>query len=134
MMTMGPPPESGSLSKASSKCNPGDQPVIISMDFLLSTMRSKKVSMTTLHAVFNLYANQAHQVSLSGLSKNLGITTAAITSTADNLERLGFAKRHFSTEDRRNTFISLTTRGKVFADWFVEKLGSPLKDSKLDFQ
>lgn len=91
--------------------------------FLLQMLRIKKISMSCLHAVTSLYLNQDKRISLSDLATNLGITTAAITSVADTLERHGFAKRTINARDRRNTHINLTLRGIAFAEWVSETLG-----------
>lgn len=90
---------------------------------LLQTLRIKKISMSCLHAVTSLYLNQDKRISLSDLATNLGITTAAITSVADTLERHGFAKRTINSRDRRHTHINLTLRGIAFAEWISETLG-----------
>jgi len=100
------------------------------MDFLLHTMRSKRISMGTLQAVLNLYLNQSLHISLTCLANNLGITTAAVTGTADSLERLGFAKRQTNIENRRSTLIYITPRGKVFAEWVGEVLKNNVESSQ----
>jgi DNA-binding MarR family transcriptional regulator len=94
------------------------------MNFILHTMRSKRISMSSLHAVTSLYLNQGKQVSLGVLASNLGVTSAAITNVADGMERLGFARRRTNDHDRRLTWISLTPRGIAFAEWFQSAVSS----------
>ncbi len=96
------------------------------MDFILSTLRSRKISLSALHAVISLSMNCNQSVSLSQLASNLGLTTAAITSVADSIEKLGFARRTVSPRDRRLTWISLTPRGVTFADWLESRIFSGL--------
>lgn len=81
--------------------------------------------MSCLHAVTSLYLNRDRNVSLSDLASNLGITTAAITSVADTMEKHGFAKRTTNSMDRRHTHINLTLRGIAFAEWLSDTLVGP---------
>ena len=102
------------------------------MGYLLQTMRTKRISMTSLQAVLILYMNQSRQMSLTKLAKHLGITTAATTSTADGLEQLKFARREISCTDRRLTHIKLTPQGLAFAEWFSGTLHERISDDSLD--
>ncbi len=88
------------------------------MNFVFHTLRTKKISMSALHAVICLYLNRERQISLSVLAANLGVSTAAVTSVADGMEKLGFARRRVNNLDRRLTWIGLTPRGIAFAEWF----------------
>jgi DNA-binding MarR family transcriptional regulator len=92
------------------------------MDLIMSTLRSRKISLSALHAVINLSMNCNQSISLSQLASNLGLTTAAITSVADCIEKLGFARRAISPRDRRLTWISLTPRGITFVDWLESRI------------
>ena len=96
---------------------------------LLHTLRTKKISMSSLHAVTFLYLHKDRLTSLSDLASNLGITTAAITGIADTLEKQGFAKRCLNMRDRRHTHINLTMRGIAFAEWISETLGPQTSSS-----
>jgi DNA-binding MarR family transcriptional regulator len=87
------------------------------IDLILKTMRTRKISMSSLHAAICLYRDQKGQMSLTGLAENLGVTTAAVTNIADTMERLGFARRRTNPLDRRLTWINLTPRGIAFVDW-----------------
>ena len=93
------------------------------MDLILQTMRNRKISLSTLHALTNLYLNRPCKLTLSQLAGNLCLTTAAVTSVADALEKLGFATRFFDHRDRRLTRLSLTPRGHAFAEWISDSIG-----------
>ena len=98
--------------------SPVDGGVMAQMNFVFHTLRTKKISMSALHAVICLYLNRERQISLSTLAANLGVSTAAVTSVADGMEKLGFARRRVNNLDRRLTWIGLTPRGIAFAEWF----------------
>jgi DNA-binding MarR family transcriptional regulator len=92
------------------------------LDELFSTLRSRKISMSTYHAVIKLaLASRTSQASLqlSHLADKIGITTTAITTVADGLEKLGLAKRKQDPNDRRSILISLTPKGLAFAERFT---------------
>jgi DNA-binding MarR family transcriptional regulator len=95
------------------------------MRFILKTLRTKKIPMTSLHAVILIYQDQKGQMSLTGLADRLEVTTAAVTNVADTLERLGFARRRTNPLDRRLTWINLTPRGVAFAEWLNLSLACP---------
>jgi DNA-binding MarR family transcriptional regulator len=101
----------------------GDDERLLRMDLILQTMRNRKISLSALHALTNLYLNRPCKLTLSQLAGNLGLTTAAVTSVADALEKLEFAKRFFDHRDRRLTRLSLTPRGHAFAEWIGESIG-----------
>lgn len=101
----------------------GISTLLSKMDFIFQTLRSRKISMSSLHAVTNLYVNRKNNLSLSELAANLGITTAAVTSVADSMEKLGLAKRTVNSTDRRLTHINLTHRGIAFAEWLHDTIG-----------
>jgi DNA-binding MarR family transcriptional regulator len=98
-------------------------PAIPALNEVLNKLRNHKMSITSCHAIIKLYmafSTKKELMNLSALAAQLGVTTAAITSVADSMENLGFAKRVAAPEDRRSTMIRLTTRGLRFA----ESLGS----------
>lgn len=99
-------------------------PAIPALNETFNKLRNHKMSITSCHAIIKLYmafSAKKELMNLSALAAQLGVTTAAITSVADSMENLGFAKRVAAPEDRRSTMIRLTTRGLRFA----ESLGSP---------
>lgn len=109
----------------------GISSLLSKMDFIFQTLRSRRISMSSLHAVTNLYVNRKNNLSLSELAANLGITTAAVTSVADSMEKLGLAKRTVNTTDRRLTHINLTHRGIAFAEWLHDTIGRDSSPSGL---
>ena len=100
--------------------------VMSQMNFVFQTLRTKKISMSALHAVICLYLNRERQISLSALASSLGVSTAAVTSVADGMEKLGFARRRVNNLDRRLTWIGLTPRGIAFAEWFQNTVSTGL--------
>lgn len=92
------------------------------IDVILNTIRNRRISLSALHALTNLYLHRPCKPTLSELADNLGLTTAAVTSVADALERLGFASRFFDHHDRRRTRLSLTPRGHAFAEWISDSM------------
>lgn len=96
-------------------------PMVQALDSVFSNMRIHRVSMSSCHAIVKLYmafTNKKELINLSSLASQLGVTTAAITSVADSMEKLGFAKRLVNPGDRRAVMISLTPRGIRFAESF----------------
>lgn len=91
--------------------------VLKRMHYIFQILRSKKISMSSLQAVLYLYINRREAICLGTLASSLGITSAAVTSVADGVEKLGFAKRMVNPMDRRLTLIGLTHRGLTFAEW-----------------
>lgn len=124
-MTRRSPQEAKGHSKedGSAVRHDGISSLLSKMDFIFQTLRSRKISMSSLHAVTNLYVNRRNNLSLSELAANLGITTAAVTSVADSMEKLGLAKRTVNSTDRRLTHINLTHRGIAFAEWLHDTIG-----------
>jgi DNA-binding MarR family transcriptional regulator len=48
------------------------------------------------------------------LSTSLGYDPSAIVGLVDDLEKLGFAERHPSPDDRRSRIVALTADGRAF--------------------
>jgi DNA-binding MarR family transcriptional regulator len=48
------------------------------------------------------------------LSAQLGYDPSAIVGLVDDLEKLGFAERHPSPDDRRSRIVALTEHGRAF--------------------
>ncbi|MEY3897738.1 MAG: MarR family [Verrucomicrobiota bacterium] len=117
-------PKTSSLVVDSDKVQiPSNAPnlMIHAMDSIFSNMRIHRVSMSSCHAIVKLYmafTTKKELINLSSLASQLGVTTAAITSVADSMEKLGFAKRLVDPGDRRAVMISLTPRGMRFAESF----------------
>lgn len=91
------------------------------LDDLFSTLRSRKISMSTYQAILKLSIaarTERNSLPLSHLADKIGITTTAITTVADGLEKMGLAKRRQDPNDRRSILISLTPKGAAFADKF----------------
>ncbi len=56
--------------------------------------------------------HKEEKVYFKKLASEISVTGANVTCIVDNLEKLEFVKRTYSTEDRRVIFVSLTTKGK----------------------
>jgi DNA-binding MarR family transcriptional regulator len=52
------------------------------------------------------------QLTMSGLSERLQVSTAAVTSIVDKLEAEQFVRRSRGKEDRRQVFVQITPRGR----------------------
>ncbi len=91
------------------------------LDSIFSVLRATKMSMSACHAIIQLYlatGSKKESVILSTLAGKIGITTAGITNVADCMESHGLAKRQQDPKDRRVTIISLTPKGRSFAESF----------------
>lgn len=74
----------------------------------------------TLHQIVTLhYLSGGEPCTMSDLKRSLDVTTGAITSLIDRLEKLGLVERRPSSEDRRVIYLDLTPagHGTVAAIW-----------------
>lgn len=81
------------------------------LDVLKATQDLNKLQ---LRMVLNLYFEKAlvHE-----LAKAVGVSSAAISRSVDELERLGYAKRTRDEKgDRRQVYVALTSRGNKFIE------------------
>jgi len=76
---------------------------------LFTYARDHGLGLSTLHTLTFLLGNES--VKMSALSREMGYTTAAATSTADRLETLGLICRCFA-KDRRVVLMQLTPQGR----------------------
>lgn len=123
LKTLSPSLDSGPLHDSEEVHITGNAPIptVCALDSIFNNMRIHRVSMSSCHAIVKLYmafTNKKELTSLSSLASQLGVTTAAITSVADSMEKLGLAKRMVNPGDRRAFMISLTPRGIRFAESF----------------
>ncbi len=88
-------------------------------NMILTTLRSRQISLSTLQAVVSLYLARSENLNLKNHSERLGMTTAAVTNVADRIEKLGFACRGSCPFDRRHISIKLTPKGVAFAEWLT---------------
>lgn len=108
-------PAAKSLSQPGAH-QPAAYSTVLRATMVLSTLRSRRISLTILHAVLTLYLTRGDDLSLKDLASRLGITTAAVTNVADSIELLGFARRSAYPGDRRHTAIKITPSGITFAE------------------
>ncbi len=99
-----------------------NQAIMMRINLVLSTLRSRRMSLSTLQAVVSLNLARGENLNLKDLAERLGVTTAAVTSVADSIEKLGFARRTSSSGDRRHISLKLTPKGIAFAEWLAEML------------
>lgn len=57
--------------------------------------------------------NQCDEISVSELAQRHHVSPPAISRTLKKLEKKGFAKRVTSDKDRRNTYVTITERGRA---------------------
>lgn len=70
------------------------------------------------HGITMLKLKYIKSISMTELSHALNLEKAAITSIADKLVKLGYIESNRSAEDRRVYKLTLTEKGKAFADEF----------------
>lgn len=85
----------------------------------LSTMRELLVdvpgSSINERAVLLLVAEDVRRP-MSHVAREVGVTAGAITTIVDRLEAHGFVKRTSYDDDRRSTYLQITTKGaKIIA-------------------
>ncbi|MDP4625033.1 MAG: MarR family transcriptional regulator [Akkermansiaceae bacterium] len=100
-------------------------------NIVLSALRSRRISFSSIEALSYIYVRSGEPVSLGQLSKQLGLTTAAATQIADGIEKHGFAQRAPIPGDRRVVSMMLTPKGVAFAVWFTAAMavdGTPLAE------
>jgi DNA-binding MarR family transcriptional regulator len=61
-----------------------------------------------------------YRMTPTGLSRDLVLTSGAMTNRLDVLERGGLVERHADPNDRRGTLIELTDKGKAVVDRALE--------------
>lgn len=65
---------------------------------------------------------QHRRMSAGDLARSTGLTTGAVTTLVDRLERAGFARRVADTRDRRKVFIEPTLRAERVANEIYQPL------------
>lgn len=70
------------------------------------------LSANQLQALCELAASTSEALTMGGLARQLEISSAAVTTLADVLEKQGHITRHPSRTDRRTIWLILTDTGK----------------------
>lgn len=70
---------------------------------------------------------QGNKMTMKDIAERINKTKATVTVLVDKLEKNGYVKREKSTEDSRNTYISLTKKGEDFKPVF-EKISKELNE------
>lgn len=94
------------------------------LDEVMRTLLVKGISTKMLHAITTLYLKGRSGMSMGELSSSIGVSSAAFTSVANDIERLGFARRTSNANDRRSTYFKLTDNGLTFVEWISSSLDS----------
>jgi DNA-binding MarR family transcriptional regulator len=115
--------EPHAASKREHAGNDSTEIMISMLNQLIHTLRSKKIPTNVVQAVCSIYLTRDRMLSAGDLAVGIGVSSAAITSVVDGLERRGFALRLINSDDRRSTFIRLTDRGVAFAEWLGRSFG-----------
>lgn len=71
-----------------------------------------RLSNTALHALCELSASGEDALTMTALSRRLGISSAGVTCLVDALEKINFLARQPSRTDRRKIWIILTESGR----------------------
>lgn len=76
----------------------------------LRVSRTYHLAQSTLHVLAYL-TEQTGAARLTDIAEELGVSTAAITGTVDQLEKLKLVRRHYSAKDRRVIICEITSAG-----------------------
>jgi DNA-binding MarR family transcriptional regulator len=60
-----------------------------------------------------LHLMEHHQCPMTSLAEKLGTSTAAVTGIIDDLEKLGYVRREYGIQDRRQILLCITLTGRV---------------------
>lgn len=122
-----PVPADTDASRESDASTPRRTELLGTLDNVLQALRSRRISLSLMNAVTTLYLSGDNELRLTDLARLLGVSTAATTNLADSLEGHGFAMRSVDPHDRRLTYITITSRGKAFAEWLHDSLSLPVE-------
>jgi len=86
----------------------------------LKRARNSELSLTALITLLVLYRDESSD--MTTIADETGVSTAAVTSMIDRLEKLGLAARFTVTGDRRKVYVQLTKSG---IELVKELLGLP---------
>ena len=96
----------------------------------LHILKSKRISIVAMQAVFSLHFADGRSTNLKDLARMIKCTTAAITNIADRLENLGYGKRLANGSDRRQTLLVLTPKGTELVKLVFETFGMAISDPR----
>ena len=116
-MKHSPPAESSRRRQTSRPASDWPQAVVEADALLMSVVRdllyvedrTSDLPLRQLHVCVTLYGGP---LSMSELSRRLGVSTSSMTQIADRLERAGMVARQASEPDRRIRCLILTPRGR----------------------
>lgn len=78
---------------------------------LLAYARDKRLGLTCLHAL--AFVHLHGEIPINKVARHIGITSAAMTGTADKLIAHGYLTRHSGRSDRRNIWLAVTPAGQA---------------------
>ena len=110
-----------SKSKAATPTDPG---AIDGLGQVFQSLRDTRFSFAQIHALTILSNRHHNPLTLSGLAKELGVSTGAVTSIIDKMESLGLASRIFDTGDRRKIHVTISEKGSHFLSQLALCFGS----------
>lgn len=84
-------------------------------------LKKTGLSLSLFATLLRLYDDSTVPI-MTDLSKWLFVSTAAGTGAMDRLEKKGYAKRGFSSKDRRKTTITLTKKGQLLIEDYYQML------------
>jgi DNA-binding MarR family transcriptional regulator len=104
-----------SPAKSKSKAPKAPEPEAIDgLGQVFQSLRDTRFSFAQIHALTILSRRRHDPLTLSGLAKELGVSTGAVTSIVDKMESLGLASRVFETGDRRKIHVTISDKGCHF--------------------
>ena len=83
---------------------------------ILSRSGIYHLSASSLQTLCELRASGSDSLSMTRLSRCLGVSSAAVTSIVDALDAKGYATRQPSRTDRRVIWVLLTDKGRTALD------------------
>lgn len=83
---------------------------VTELSAILATARSLGLNLSAMHALLLLAEHE--DLPMTSLADHLGISTAAITGTADGLAQKGLVRRTRASADRRIVSLALTETGR----------------------
>ncbi|MEA3390165.1 MarR family transcriptional regulator [Sphingobium sp. CCH11-B1] len=110
---------------------PGIQPLGQWMRTLVDYVRSGKPDLTNrqMALMMTVYIGQGPHT-VRGLAEALHVSKPVITRALNKLSALGYLRRERDAADRRNIFITRTTKGAEFLDAFHHFIAGTARDER----
>jgi DNA-binding MarR family transcriptional regulator len=113
---------------------PGFRPLTQWMKTLVDYVRSGKPDLTNrqMALMMTVYIDKGPHT-VRGLAEALHVSKPVITRALNKLSALGYLRRERDASDRRNIFITRTSKGAEFLDAFHHFIAGNGRDERHDF-